>query len=132
MPRLVLTINSGSSSLKYKLIDLDSFRILCENNLQEIDDHQEAFKLALREIGNLSTVEVVGHRVVHGGGEFYQPVEVTGEVLEKLAAYSELAPLHNPHNLAGIRASNEFIPDIPDFAVFDTGFFHDLPDTSAL
>lgn len=130
--RSILAINSGSTSLKYKLIDLDSFRVLCESNLQNIESHEQAFKTALREIGNLSTVEVVGHRVVHGGGEFFEPVEVTAEVLEKLEAYSELAPLHNPYNLAGLRASNEFLPDIPDFAVFDTGFFHNLPEKAKI
>jgi len=130
--RSILTINSGSTSLKYKLIDLDDFRIMAENNLQDVESHEMAIKQALREIGNLSTVAVVGHRVVHGGEEFIEPVEVTEQVLKKLETYSDLAPLHNPYNLAGVRASNQYIPDIPDYAVFDTAFFHDLPDKAKI
>ncbi|NQU78042.1 acetate/propionate family kinase [Candidatus Falkowbacteria bacterium] len=130
--RSILTINSGSTSLKYKLIDLDDFRIMAENNLQGIESHSEAFKRTLREVGNLSAVKVVGHRVVHGGDEFFEPVEITKEVLKKIESYSNLAPLHNPYNLAGVRASNEFIPNIPDFAVFDTAFYRDLPDRAKI
>lgn len=130
--RLILTINAGSSSLKYKLIDLDSLKILTERNMQGVKSQEEAVKRVLREIGNLSMVVAVGHRVVHGGGEFCEPIEVTEEILKRLKKYSDLAPLHNPFNIAGIRAVQEFWPEIKNYAVFDTAFFHDLPERAKI
>ncbi|HHX84466.1 MAG TPA: acetate kinase [Actinomycetales bacterium] len=72
-------------------------------------------------------VEAVGHRVVHGGPDFHQPVLVTPEVEADVEALEILAPLHNPANLRGIRVARELLPGLPHVAVFDTGFFHDLP-----
>ena len=72
-------------------------------------------------------VEAIGHRVVHGGPDFHQPVEVTPEVEADIEELELLAPLHNPANLRGIRVSRELLPGLPHVAVFDTGFFHTLP-----
>jgi acetate kinase len=69
----------------------------------------------------------VGHRVVHGGQVYNAPVLITREVLEKLESFVPLAPLHQPHNLAGIRATMEFLPGVPNVACFDTSFHHSLP-----
>ena len=72
-------------------------------------------------------VEAIGHRVVHGGPAFHEPVEVTAEVEADIEKLELLAPLHNPANLRGIRVARELLPGLPHVAVFDTGFFHTLP-----
>ena len=72
-------------------------------------------------------VEAIGHRVVHGGPAFHQPVEVTPEVEADIEKLELLAPLHNPANLRGIRVARDLLPGLPHVAVFDTGFFHTLP-----
>lgn len=73
----------------------------------------------------------VGHRVVHGGRRFYAPTVIDDEVREQIARLSPLAPLHNPANLVGIEAVSALLPDTPAVAVFDTAFFHDLPEAAA-
>lgn len=72
-------------------------------------------------------VEAIGHRVVHGGPAFHEPVEITAEVEAGIEELELLAPLHNPANLRGIRVARELLPGLPHVAVFDTGFFHTLP-----
>ncbi|MDV8001637.1 acetate kinase [Rhodococcus sp. IEGM 1408] len=72
-------------------------------------------------------VEAIGHRVVHGGPAFHEPVEVTPEVEADIEELELLAPLHNPANLRGIRVARDLLPGLPHVAVFDTGFFHTLP-----
>ncbi|MGN7225695.1 acetate/propionate family kinase [Dietzia maris] len=72
-------------------------------------------------------VEAIGHRVVHGGPAFHEPVEVTPEVEADIEKLEVLAPLHNPANLRGIRVARDLLPGLPHVAVFDTGFFHTLP-----
>lgn len=75
-------------------------------------------------------VEAIGHRVVHGGPAFHAPVEVTPEVEADIEKLEVLAPLHNPANLRGIRVARELLPGLPHVAVFDTGFFHTLPEAA--
>lgn len=128
----ILVINAGSTSLKYKLFELPSFKLLKENLFDNLVNHETALKLALREIGNLSEVQAVGHRIVHGGPKFFKPTIVDDEILAHISAYNYLAPLHNPYNLAGIKAAKEFLPQVPNVAVFDTGFFEDLPDQAKI
>ncbi|MBU4332754.1 acetate/propionate family kinase [Patescibacteria group bacterium] len=132
MPSSILVINTGSTSLKYKLFDLESFRVLALNDFAGVENHDEAIKQALREIGNLSTLVAIGHRVVHGGAEFSEPTEIIKDNIGRLEAYNKLAPLHNPYNIAGIRACLEYLPGIPNIAVFDTAFFKDLPDKAKI
>src|SRR5699024_3794205 len=72
-------------------------------------------------------VEAIGHRVVHGGPAFHEPIEVTPAVEADIEELEVLAPLHNPANLRGIRVARELLPGLPHVAVFDTGFFHTLP-----
>lgn len=99
----------------------------------ELPDHSAALAKVLELAGELGVhptdllVEAIGHRVVHGGPEFHQPVEVTAEVEADIEELELLAPLHNPANLRGIRVSRELLPGLPHVAVFDTGFFHTLP-----
>ena len=127
MSKQILAINCGSTSLKYKLFDFDNLELIKENNFQHLKSHSQALKQALREIGDLSEIVAVGHRVVHGGREFMDPKIVNEEVLFGIESHSHLAPLHNPYNLEGIRACQEYLPNIPNVAVFDTAFFKDIP-----
>ncbi|MFN3600270.1 MAG: acetate/propionate family kinase [Dietzia sp.] len=96
-------------------------------------DHTAALGRVLELAGELYAhptdlgVEAIGHRVVHGGPAFHEPVVVTPEVEEGIEKLELLAPLHNPANLRGIRVARELLPGLPHVAVFDTGFFHTLP-----
>lgn len=109
----IWVINRGSSSLKLARYDADSGECLARTN-QGAD--------APLPTGNPLAI---GHRVVHGGTEFCEPVEVNESVLARLEALVELAPLHQPHNLAAIRALSD--KGVPQFACFDTAFHHTVP-----
>jgi acetate kinase len=142
--RLVLVINSGSSSLKYQLVDPDSGVARGGGGIQQIGepssrvaDHEEALRLAFEQLAEhgvdlkASGLLAVGHRVVHGGNEFYRPTLLDDARIADLEKLSELAPLHNPPALQGIKVARRLLPDIPHVAVFDTAFFHDLPAAAA-
>ncbi|GAA1051533.1 acetate kinase [Dietzia sp. CQ4] len=98
-----------------------------------VPDHTVALSRVLELAGELGAhptdlgVEAIGHRVVHGGPDFHDPVKVTPEVEAGIEKLELLAPLHNPANLRGIRVARELLPGLPHVAVFDTGFFHTLP-----
>lgn len=140
MSSLVLVINSGSSSLKYQLIDSASEAVLLKGNAERIGDngqgffadHEVALEHVLGEIQaanhSLSDIAVVGHRVVHGGKLFTAPTVVDAEVLRGIESLIPLAPLHNPANLVGIAALRELLPHTPQVAVFDTAFHASIPD----
>jgi len=136
----VLVINSGSSSVKYQLVEPGSGRALAAGLVERIGetgspagDHEAALRLAFGELSaagiDLSAcgLAAVGHRVVHGGGEFYRPTLLDDERIAALDKLSELAPLHNPPALSGIEVARRLLPGVPHIAVFDTAFFHDLP-----
>jgi acetate kinase len=155
MSQDVLVINSGSSSIKYQLVDVEAEeaiatglveRIGQENGVvthtgpdgrtvleQPIPDHEAGMDVVLRlfkEHGPVlepSVLRAVGHRVVQGGDVFAGPALVDDEVYKAIEALSDLAPLHNPPNLAGIRAARHAFPDAPHVAVFDTSFHQSLP-----
>ena len=142
--RVVLVINSGSSSLKYQLIEPDSASSLADGIVERIGepsspvaDHAAALQLAFDQLSqagiDLKTcgLAAVGHRVVHGGPTFYQPTVVDDAVITKLKELSLLAPLHNPPAVQGIEVARKLLPDVPHVAVFDTAFFHDLPAAAA-
>jgi acetate kinase len=142
--RVVLVINSGSSSLKYQLIEPDSGRSLADGIVERIGepsssvaDHAAALRMAfdqLSEAGiDLKTcgLAAVGHRVVHGGATFYRPTLIDDAMIGELKQVSELAPLHNPPAVQGIEVARKMLPDVPHVAVFDTAFFHDLPAPAA-
>jgi acetate kinase len=168
----ILVLNSGSSSLKFQLIDTDPDKtqtdtdrrlargvierigsqalLRFENaagdivrNAQPIRDHRGAIDVAIRwlvspeagipELTALSDIHAIGHRVVHGGERFTASSLVTKEVIAGIEECIDLAPLHNPENLKGIRAATEiFGPGIPQAAVFDTAFHHSMPEHSYL
>lgn len=159
MSRTVLVLNSGSSSLKFQLIDPDSGLSLADGIVERIGedsssatlvcgehevthndpiaDHETALRIAYHmfdEAGaELSSVGLVavGHRVVHGGPDFYRPTVIDDALVDKLEALAPLAPLHNPPAVLGIREARTAFADLPHVAVFDTAFFHDLPAAAA-
>ena len=154
----VLVINCGSSSLKYQLIDSQSESVLakglcerigidgrlvyqksgCDKEITEaaMPTHKQAIQLVLDALVNpttgaiadLSAIEAVGHRVVHGGEKFAASTILTEEVINVIEECNDLAPLHNPANLIGIRACQELMPNVPMVAVFDTAFHQTMPD----
>jgi acetate kinase len=142
--RLVLVINSGSSSLKFQLVDPDSGVERAGGGIQQIGepssrvaDHEEALRLAFQQLAesgiDLKSRDLlaVGHRVVHGGKHFYRPTVLDDARVAELDKLSELAPLHNPPALQGIKVARKLLPDVAHIAVFDTAFFHDLPAAAA-
>ncbi|MDD5019314.1 MAG: acetate kinase [Candidatus Omnitrophica bacterium] len=148
--RKILVINSGSSSIKYRLFNAvkngdhgASFRLLTKGLIEKIGhkdsnvhDHREGIQLVLQnltsgrdaKIKDLKEIWVVGHRIVHGGVEFKKPTLITSEVMAKIRECFELAPLHNPANYAGVEACQAILPDTRQVAVFDTAFHQTLPE----
>ncbi len=138
----VLVINSGSSSLKYAVVEPDSQTMVADGIVERIGDGpvadhgvalQEAFKQLAASGQPLETLGLVavGHRVVHGGPDLYRPTLVDDTLIAELEELAPLAPLHNPPAVLGIRVAREALPDLPHIAVFDTAFFHDLPPAAA-
>ena len=128
----VLVLNCGSSSLKYQLVDLDRRAPLASGLVERIGepdgvpDHRAAMNAALEEV-DTAGIDVVAHRVVHGGVRFADPVVVDDAVLAEVRALSVLAPLHNPVNVVGIEAARAVLPALPHVAVFDTAFHQTIP-----
>lgn len=158
----VLVINCGSSSLKYQLIDSETEQALavgiCErigidgrlNHTpaggekivvdKDMPDHEVAVKLVLEEltdaesgvISDLSEIDAIGHRVVHGGEKFASSVIIDEDVIAAIEECNPLAPLHNPANLIGIRACQAIMPGVPNTAVFDTAFHQTMEPVAFL
>ncbi len=138
----ILVLNSGSSSLKYKLFDRR--RKVAEGLVEKIGeeggvkDHREALESAERDLverGALASFEdldAAGHRVVHGGERFIEPTRIDSEVIEAIRELIPLAPLHNPANLAGIEMMARKVPQLPQVAVFDTAFHQTMPKEAYL
>ena len=157
--RTVLVLNSGSSSVKFQLVEPDSGVSLADGIVERIGedasvasltvgerevsrdcpvaDHEAALRTAFElfdEAGaRLDTVGLVavGHRVVHGGPDLYRPTPVDDALIAKLDELSPLAPLHNPPAVLGMAVARKVLADLPHIAVFDTAFFHDLPAAAA-
>ena len=138
----VLVINSGSSSLKYAVVEPDSGTMVADGIVERIGDgpvadHGAALQESFRQLAAsgqpLETLELVavGHRVVHGGPDLYKPTLIDDALIVELEELAPLAPLHNPPAVLGIRVAREALPDLPHIAVFDTAFFHDLPPAAA-
>ncbi|MFI6822031.1 acetate/propionate family kinase [Micromonospora sp. NPDC050187] len=131
----VLVLNCGSSSVKYRLYDGDTVRD--RGTVERIGepgggpaDHSGAVREILAGL-DLTGLVAVGHRVVHGGQRFTEPVRIDDGVLAAIRDLFPLAPLHNPANLAGIEVTRDLLPDTPQVAVFDTAFHHTLPEAAA-
>ena len=158
----ILVLNCGSSSIKYQLIDMDGRRVMARGIVARIGEkgsyiryrteegeifeempirnHVRGLEIVIsyllnKKIGVIrdrSEISAVGHRVVHGGSIFLKPTLITDEVIKVLREYSYLAPLHNPHNLAGIEAARKIFPGVPQVAVFDTSFHQTIPERAYL
>lgn len=156
----ILAINAGSSSLKFQLLAMPSEEVLTVGMVEriglddsvfkiefgdvevkqtlDIPDHTKAARLLMdalvdhQVVKNFDEIAGVGHRVVHGGEKFASSVIVTPEVLAEIEKLSDLAPLHNPANLIGIKAFAEKLPNAIAVAVFDTAFHQTMPATSYL
>ncbi|WP_349903374.1 acetate/propionate family kinase [Parafrigoribacterium humi] len=133
----IFVVNSGSSSIKYQLVDLDTETAVLSGLLERvgepgsgIPDHEAGMRQVLATLGTDREIAAVGHRVVHGGSLFTSATLITDEVVHQIEELNELAPLHNPPNLLGIRAARAALPDVPHVAVFDTAFHHTLPESA--
>lgn len=155
----ILVLNCGSSSIKYKLFDMDKKEVLAQGGIEKIGLKGSFLKLVLPNgekvmlegeilehtagieyilgvliskkygcINSLDEINAVGHRVVHGAETFNKSVLITNEVIEKMVECIDIAPLHNPPNLMGIRAVSELMPNAPQVGVFDTAFHQTMPD----
>ncbi|WP_417288526.1 acetate kinase [Corynebacterium variabile] len=162
MTQHILVLNSGSSSIKFQVLDLQAenpdvpflsglveqigesrghIRIVTENNTIEdrrpILSHSVGLERAFGMMSMLGVgpqdldVHAVGHRVVQGGSIFNEPVIIDDRVAEQIGSLIPLAPLHNPAHLDGIENARALLPDVPHVAVFDTAFFHSLPESAA-
>ena len=128
----VLVLNTGSSTVKYSLLESDSEQTLLEDQLDWAGaDPSSALAQVLTELAERlrgTTVAAVGHRVVHGGAAHTRSERVTDALLNSLSGLAELAPLHNPLNVEGMRAARKAWPDVPHVAVFDTAFHATIPE----
>jgi len=131
---MILVLNCGSQSIKWKLFD-EKLKPVKDGKVFVIDaeNYQNLLEEELKKI-NITEVSLIGHRVVHGGDKFIKPTKITEEILGELENISYLAPLHNPYNILGIKACSALCgpasggQNIPQFVVFDTEFFADLPE----
>lgn len=128
---LAFVVNSGSSSIKWELLDVESTEQIAGGIVERIGEvghaahHEAAMHLVLDELGDARPA-VIGHRVVHGGSRFTKATLITDEVVAAIEELSALAPLHNPANVEGIRAARAAFPGVPNVAVFDTAFHQTL------
>ena len=152
----ILVLNSGSSSLKYQLIDMENEQVLAKGNYERIgqgnsfvthkvagekyviehpvSSHKEAFEIMLEQlqhndygvIKDLNEINAIGHRIPHGTDIFDKSVLITDEVIAEIEKTTELAPIHNPPTINGIKACKEIMPGKPMVAVFDTAFHHTI------
>ena len=133
---MILVLNCGSQSIKWKVFDLcpegyKDLKVAKEGKCAVLN--QETFQKSLEdELTKISgmQIEMVGHRVVHGKDIFKEPTKITEENLKQLETLNHLAPLHNPFNVLGIKACQNIFKDVPQIAVFDTEFFKDLPEVA--
>ena len=143
MAATVLVLNSGSSSLKYSLVQPDTGESFVDGIVERIGedggvaDHEAALRAAFevlapgdQDMSDLGLV-AVGHRVVHGGPDLYRPTVIDDALVSELRELTPLAPLHNPSAVLGIEVALRVLPDLPHVAVFDTAFFHHLPSSAA-
>lgn len=153
----ILVINAGSSSIKFKLIQMPSEEIVCSGMVERISAEDTIFQYKtgsfnIEEVDSISThkdglkkiaqclldpekgavkdtkeIDAVGHRVVHGGDYYAQTTLITETVKEEIKEYATLAPLHNPLNMEGIEITEQLFPEAQQIAVFDTAFHQTMP-----
>lgn len=160
---IILVINSGSSSIKYQLFNMEEEIVVAKGGIQrigiansflehethegketridqDIPDHAAGIRLMMDVlldeeygvINDIDEIDAVGHRVLHGGEKFTESIIIDEEVVKTIEEYCDLGPLHNPHNLTGIRVCKKLMPDKPQVAVFDTSFHTTMPEKAYL
>jgi len=149
----ILVLNSGSSSLKYQLVNMKTNKPILKGHIEgiglesckfeyaskktkiskniKIKNHNEAVKLAIESFKGYE-INAIGHRVVHGGELYNKAVLINNKVIRAINKLKELAPLHNPPNLVGIKVCKKLFPKIPQVAVFDTAFHQTIPEKAYL
>lgn len=158
----ILAINAGSSSLKFQLLQMPEEHVVAKGlieriglkepifsmttngskleltDIEKISNHTEAVQLLLhhlveqKAVNSLHDIDGIGHRLVHGGEEFSDSVLIDDHAIEAFEKLSDLAPLHNPANITGIKEFHEALPNVPAVAVFDTAFHQTMPESSFL
>ena len=153
----ILVLNSGSSSIKYQLFNMENENVLAKGIVErigiedsflehevngdevvikeDIPNHSKGISLVIDALlddnhgvlASMDEINAVGHRVVHGGEKFADSVKITDEVVKQMEDVSDLAPLHNPPNIAGIKVCQELMPGKPQVGVFDTAFHQSMP-----
>ena len=155
----VLVINAGSSSIKYQLYQMPGATVIARGMVEPIgektsklytygektscvdvkaEDHKQGMHVILDAlvtgkasvIADISEIGAAGHRVVHGGEEFTGSVVIDDKVIASIEKFSDLAPLHNPPNLTGIKAARQNLPNVPQVACFDTAFHTTIPEVA--
>ncbi len=133
-----LVLNAGSSSLKFQVIDTDSRECVSKGLVERIGSEGVTYASALQDMSKqlhldsieLSSIDVVGHRVVHGGKTFSKSVLLNDDAVAEIEKLIPLAPLHNPANVAVIKELRKLLPEVPHVAVFDTAFHATLPEVA--
>lgn len=158
----ILAINAGSSSLKFQLLQMPAEHVVAKGiieriglkepifsmttngkileltDIEKISNHTEAVQLLLyhlveqKAVNSLHDIDGIGHRLVHGGEEFSDSVLIDEHAIEAFEKLSDLAPLHNPANITGIKEFHKALPNVPAVAVFDTAFHQTMPESSFL
>ena len=156
----ILSVNAGSSSLKFQAFEMPEEKVLISGNFErigiensfytikingqknqkniELKDHKQAFEILVKElldnkiVNDLNEIKGIGHRVVQGGSYFDKTVVINDDVINKIDELSSLAPLHNPAAIVGIKAAMEVVPGAIQTAVFDTAFHQTMPEYNYL
>jgi len=156
----IIAINAGSSSLKFQLLQMPEELVITKGIIERIGlkdpifsmntrgekielikpigNHKEAVSILLQmlitqnAVKSLEEIDGIGHRLVHGGEEFSDSVLIDEQAIEKFEKLSDLAPLHNPANITGIKEFQKALPQVPSVAVFDTAFHQTMPESSFL
>lgn len=156
----LLSVNAGSSTLKFRLYEMPEEEVLMKGTFDriglegsnysirvnnekigkdiEIKNHEEAVKILLNElveqkmIKSLDEIKAIGHRIVHGGNKYSKSVVIDDRVIQEIESISELAPLHNPANLMGVKVFKNAIPDSVEVACFDTAFHQTMKEKTYL
>ena len=135
---MILVLNCGSQSIKWKLFERKSKSVLelkkqGETDVFNIKNYKNILTKELEKIARYKkNIKIIGHRVVHGGNRFRNPIIITKKNLKQLEEFNKFAPLHNPFNILGIEISKKIFPDSKQIAVFDTGFYKDLPKKACI
>jgi acetate kinase len=125
----ILVVNAGSSSLKLRVLDAED-RVAASADLLAPRGQLDEASVA-RSVEGFGTVDAVGHRIVHGGTDFVDPVAIDAEVVARLRSLTDLAPLHQPKSLAALDAVGRILPGVPAVACFDTAFHAGMPEAAS-